>query len=157
MEPACGQGHISNVLLAHGYEVKSADLCDYGFGVTGVDYLTSDEVVDNVITNPPFKFGQRFVEHAVAHTRFKVAMLFRASFLESGKRWGLFNELPFARLWVFSNRVRMGTNKHPGGLGGAVSYAWFIWEHGYRGRPTVGWLRVSTAGWVVPGAQTVTE
>lgn len=31
-EPACGEGHISKVLAAHGYEVISTDLIYRGFG-----------------------------------------------------------------------------------------------------------------------------
>lgn len=31
-EPACGEGHISKVLQAHGYEVISTDLIYRGFG-----------------------------------------------------------------------------------------------------------------------------
>ena len=31
-EPACGEGHISKVLQAHGYEVISTDLVYRGFG-----------------------------------------------------------------------------------------------------------------------------
>ena len=26
------------------------------------------------------------------------------------------------------------------GVGTAVAYAWFVWEKGYRGQPTVGWI-----------------
>lgn len=38
-EPACGQGHISKVLMAHGYKVLSSDLVNRGYGYTGVDFL----------------------------------------------------------------------------------------------------------------------
>lgn len=39
-EPACGEGHISNVLAAHGYEVISTDLIYRGFGGTGTHGLS---------------------------------------------------------------------------------------------------------------------
>ena len=29
-EPACGQGHIGNVLKEHGYKVKATDICYRG-------------------------------------------------------------------------------------------------------------------------------
>ena len=32
LEPACGEGHMSKVLKAHGYNVSSYDLIDRGFG-----------------------------------------------------------------------------------------------------------------------------
>lgn len=39
-EPACGEGHISNVLCKNGYSVKSTDLINRGFGIGGVDFLS---------------------------------------------------------------------------------------------------------------------
>ena len=38
-EPACGEGHISKVLLAHGYKVLSTDLVNRGYGSGGIDFL----------------------------------------------------------------------------------------------------------------------
>ena len=32
LEPSCGEGHISNVLVAHDYDVQSYDLVDRGYG-----------------------------------------------------------------------------------------------------------------------------
>ena len=32
LEPACGEGHISNVLTAHGYNVYSSDIIARGYG-----------------------------------------------------------------------------------------------------------------------------
>ncbi|MGL5466055.1 MAG: hypothetical protein ACRDBE_04300 [Leuconostoc lactis] len=32
LEPSCGEGHISNVLVAHDYDVQSYDLIDRGYG-----------------------------------------------------------------------------------------------------------------------------
>ena len=34
-ECACGEGHMSEVLLANGYNVRSTDLIDRGYGVGG--------------------------------------------------------------------------------------------------------------------------
>ena len=55
LEPCCGQGHISKVLEAHGYNVESFDLIDRGYGTGGVDFLQYNETIDkDIITNPPF-------------------------------------------------------------------------------------------------------
>ncbi len=40
-EPACGDGAMSEVLIAAGYDVVSSDLGDYGYGDPGVDFLTA--------------------------------------------------------------------------------------------------------------------
>ena len=37
-EPACGEGHISKELKRAGYNVKSTDLIDRGFGTVRVDF-----------------------------------------------------------------------------------------------------------------------
>ena len=41
LEPACGEGHISEVLKAHGYDVTSTDLIDRGYGRGGIDFLST--------------------------------------------------------------------------------------------------------------------
>ena len=38
-ECACGEGHLAKVFLKHGYQVKSTDLIDRGFGEGGIDFL----------------------------------------------------------------------------------------------------------------------
>ena len=54
-EPACGDGAISKVLEAAGYQVVSTDLIDRGYGVGGHNFLKSDNpLAKNIITNPPY-------------------------------------------------------------------------------------------------------
>src|ERR1700722_6727275 len=51
-EPMCGQGHISEVLKAHGYDVFSSDIDeDRGYGER-LDFLDTKIECDHVITNP---------------------------------------------------------------------------------------------------------
>lgn len=54
-EPACGDGAISKVLEAAGYQVISTDLIDRGYGAGGHNFLKSDRpLAKNIITNPPY-------------------------------------------------------------------------------------------------------
>lgn len=54
-EPACGDGAISKVFEAAGYQVVSTDLIDRGYGVGGHNFLKSDKpLAKNIITNPPY-------------------------------------------------------------------------------------------------------
>lgn len=96
-ECACGEGHLSRVLEANGYDVLSTDLIDHGFGTAGVDFLEYDGVFDgDIITNPPYKFAKEFVEHAiecVPHGH-RVAMFLKIQFLEGKARRELFNKYP---------------------------------------------------------------
>jgi len=132
-EPACGDGAISKVLVDMGYQVESSDLIYRGYGKGGVDFFQTKRVVDNIITNPPYKTAAQFVHYAVLSTRKKVAMLLRLTFLETKTRLPLFTKLPLARVYVFSKRL-------PFIEGNAIAYAWFVWEHGYAGKPNLEWL-----------------
>ena len=42
-EPACGQGHLSKVLVKNGHVVFSTDLVDYGYGDGQLDFLAQTE------------------------------------------------------------------------------------------------------------------
>ena len=96
-EPACGKGHLSKVLKKYGYIVKSTDLIDRGYGVGGVDFLSVTAPFNgDIITNPPYKYAQQFVEHALSlvPTGRRVAMFLKLTFLESKNRRGLFDTNP---------------------------------------------------------------
>ena len=85
-EPACGEGHISKVLQAHGYEVISTDLIYRGFGdPEPLDFLkeTLDDFEGDIITNPPYSMGLEFVQRALESVRpgGKVAMFLKVQFL----------------------------------------------------------------------------
>lgn len=151
LEPACGQGHTSEALAARGHVVHSSDLFDRGYGSPGVDFLsvagTSSDVVDNVITNPPF-YGDmpvRFARRANRIARKKVALFMRLAALEGKNRYdALWRSLPPSRVWVFSCRVTLVRDRvlHPGETlaaqrddagkkkttSGVTPYAWYVWD-----------------------------
>jgi hypothetical protein len=144
-EPACGNGAISKVLDAAGHRVVSSDLVDRGYGETGHDFLMEWQPrAPNIVTNPPFKLSTRFVIKALELTTGKVAMLLKVGFLEGIERTTVFDAAPFARLWVFRRRQTFLRNGDEAilmnGAGGMIAYGWFVWEHGYTGKPTLGWL-----------------
>lgn len=97
LEPSCGEGHMSEVLKKHGYEVVSRDLADRGYGEVA-DFLSPDntEWGGDIVTNPPYAFAQEFVEKALAiiPEGRKVAMFLKLTFLEGKKRATLFKNYP---------------------------------------------------------------
>lgn len=98
-EPACGEGHISKVLQAHGYQVISTDLVYRGFGdPEPLDFLkeTLDGFEGDIITNPPYSTGLEFVQRALESVRpgGKVAMFLKVQFLEGQKRGAFFKNTP---------------------------------------------------------------
>lgn len=151
-EPAAGEGHISEVLKDHAYEVISSDLIQRNYPLEFVsDFLSlkrGDFEVDSfpdIVTNPPYKYATEFIQKALelADTGSKIAMFLKLTFLEGGKRYKeLFELNPPKRIWVFSQRVPCARNGefNKEGKGKAVCYAWFIWEKGYKGNPEIGWI-----------------
>lgn len=96
-EPACGMGHLSEVLKKRGYNVRSTDLIDRGYGDVH-DFLGMDvtEWNGDIITNPPYKFALDFIYKAlqIIPDGHKVAMFLKIQFLEGKERRQLFNSCP---------------------------------------------------------------
>lgn len=149
-ECACGEGHISEVLKAHGYKVKSSDLYDRGYeGTEIIDFLTvRKEDIDldfsrDIITNPPYKHAKEFVEKAleISMDSTKVAMLLKLTFLEGQGRKELFEKYKPKKIYVFRSRIDCWKNGiKPEKPQKAVCYAWFVWEKGFKGDPVIKWI-----------------
>lgn len=147
-EPACGGGHIADVLIDNGYKVKCTDIVDRGYKnqTETVDFLQINPTPRNdhdIITNPPYALAKEFVEHAldISQESVKVAMLLKLTFLEGAKRKELFKKYPPKRIYVFSSRIGCWRNGiKPDKAQNAVCYAWFIWEKGYQGEPHIRWI-----------------
>lgn len=141
-EPACGDGAISRILEQElDNRVLSSDLIPRGYGEAPHDFLLSDWTADNVVTNPPFTLAQAFVEKSLSCTTGKVAMLCKLVFLEGQKRKHFFESTPLARVHVFSARVNFYREGVRGKLGTSMmAFAWFVWEHGHEGPPTISWI-----------------
>lgn len=140
-DPACGGGNIPKALAARGIAYHASDIADRGYGTTGVDFLSGAGRADHIISNPPYGIIEAWIEHALTCTTGKVAILARLALLEGQKRKAFFARTPLARVWVSSRRASMP----PGGSdlpasGGAIAYAWFVWEHGHTGQATLGWV-----------------
>lgn len=145
-ECACGEHHLVNVLENRGYEVKASDILDrLGDDRTEIiNFLQfNGRFYGDIITNPPYKYAKEFVEKAieVIPKGNRVAMLLKLTFLESNSRKELFKNNPPKIIYVASARLSCAKNgdfkKHNNG---AICYAWFIWEKGFKGEPVVRWF-----------------
>ena len=152
-ECACGEGHLSKVLLENGYKVKNSDIVNRGYENTEIiDFLSvkkediKNDVSRDIITNPPYKYAKEFVEKAIEISMdgTKIAMFLKITFLESKARRKLFEKYPPKTIYVSSSRLQCAKNgdfsKYSKGVGTAVAYAWFIWEKGFKGDPIVKWF-----------------
>lgn len=149
-ECACGEGYLSDVLKSHGYDVKSSDLVDRGYAGTEVkDFfqITQADIATDyqrdIITNPPYKCAQDFVEHAlnIVQDGTKIAMFLKIQFLEGKARRALFEKHPPKTIYVSSSRLLCAKNgDFQKKESSAIAYAWYIWEKGYSGDTVVKWF-----------------
>lgn len=146
LEPCCGEGHISKTLKKYGFKVSSNDLINRGYGETFKDFLTEDfKIYDNVITNPPFKYAQEFIEKSLSLSNNKVAIFAKLQLLEGVKRREMFKNSPLKKVYVFTKRqtpLRNGQALNPNGKKWAstMCFAWFVFEKGYNGQPMIDWI-----------------
>lgn len=144
LEPSCGEGHISEQLIKGGYQVISRDLVNRGYREVA-DFLSIDNMAWNgdIITNPPYKYGQEFVEKAlqIIPEGYKVAMFLKLQFLEGKHRRVMFDVTPPKRIWVSTSRLKCAMNGEFDKMtGSAASYAWFVWEKGFHGDTIIKWF-----------------
>jgi len=145
-EPACGKGNISKVCEEFGYKIFSTDLIDRGYGTGNVDFLKSDLIdphVNCIITNPPFKQSEQFIRHGlkILPRGSYLCLFLKLTYLEGKKRYSLFKQFPPQNIWLHPSRQGCS----PGGEdnfknGGSVAYCWIIWEKGWQGITSFGWL-----------------
>ena len=148
-EPSCGMGHLSERLKERGYDVVSTDLVDRGYGQGGVDFFAQDAVPPDVcciLTNPPYKYATEYICHAleILPEGGYLCMFVKTTFAEGAGRYrDIFSTKPPKYILQFVSRVICAMNgDFKTYTGSAVSYAWFIWEKGYKGHTTFDWINI---------------
>ena len=142
-ECACGQGHLSNVLKNNGYNVKSSDLIDRGYGEV-VNFLQCNERFDgDILTNPPFKLAEQFVKKSfelINDGNYAIFFL-KVQFLESKTRKELFKNYPLKYLIVNSERQQCAKDADFKHLKATTQcYCWYVFQKGYTGEPIIKWI-----------------
>lgn len=149
-ECACGEGDLSKRLEELGHTVYSTDLIDRGYGIGSVDFLKTTELPQDctcILTNPPYNKALEFVNHSLGllPQGGYCAMFLKTTFLESKKRYNkLFSINPPKYMFQFVSRVLCAKNGDfetmIAGGGSAVSYAWFVFQKGYKGDTIIRWI-----------------
>jgi hypothetical protein len=139
-ECACGDGTgILDPLRAAGHQVIGSDLVDYGRPdcFWRRDFLMERKLPDGcegIVTNPPFKLAEQFVEHALDLCP-RVIMLLRLAFLESERRTAILENAGLEDVFAFRKRLpmmhRRGWEGRKGNSG--MGFAWYLWRRGYVG------------------------
>ena len=143
LEPACNRGHMSKVLCEYFREVISSDVEDYGYG--DVKNLLDGSYKKNsfewVITNPPFRLAEEFLNESFKIAREGVAILARTVFLESvGRYHRIFKENPPTYFAQFTERVPMIKGKLDKKASTATGYAWFVWKFKEKKKSQLVWI-----------------
>lgn len=152
MGKLCRGGDIARVLKEYGYNVICSDIIDRGYEDTFYyDMLEEKDLKGNkiegfkgdIVTNPPYSKALECIENSlkVVNEGNKVAALLKIQFLEGQKRRVFFDKYPPKKVLVFSKRVLCAKNGDFESIkSSAVCYAWYIWERGFKGKPTIDWL-----------------
>jgi hypothetical protein len=146
-EPACGKGHIAEILKGDGHAVVSTDLNDWGYGVTGCDFLKEQRPrAKHIVTNPPYGSGlaDAFIRKALSfteHTGGKVAMLLNLASLSHVERTAFWKTTPPARLYAIDGIVCWpDPTRAPPRHFTQNRYVWAIWTPGHKGPAAFWWL-----------------
>lgn len=120
----------------------ATDLINRGYG-TVEDFLLNTEPYHNgdIVTNPPYKFTQEFVEQALrkVDTGRKVCMFLKVLFLETQKRKQLFTKYP--PIYISSYRINCAKNgDFKTYKQSAIAYTWLVWVKGYQGETIIKWI-----------------
>lgn len=144
-EPACGNGMMSEVIKKYNH-CYSSDLVDRNYGQPNTDFLSANwTTVDNIVTNPPFNLFQEFAEKALELSKNKVALFGKIQALEGQKRATFMENSPLKTVYVFKKRINPLRNGSPVDENGkpwasTMAFAWYVWEKGYTGKPTIEWI-----------------
>ena len=143
LEPACGRGHMAKALSEYFKKVDASDIHDYGYG-TLKDFRQHNykkNSYDWIITNPPFKHAEEFINQALPLARRGVAVLVRTVFIESvGRYERIFKLNPPTKFAQFVERVPMVKGRIDKKASTATGYSWVIWEKTINSPPMLVWV-----------------
>jgi len=148
-EPACGEGHMAEVLGEYFNDALGSDIFEYGYGELA-DFL--DPTVDGsappdwIITNPPFgDLSEAFVLKAISLARIGVAMFVRLQWLETNGRYErIFRDHPPTLISFFAERVNLCKGRWEPEGSTATAYIWLVWIKGEKPKPPF---------WIPPGCR----
>ena len=97
-----------------------------------------------IVQNPPFKLALEFVQHSLELLE-RGELLFslhRIQFLETRERFAKLygNKQKPKYVFIFANRVTCVAPGIPNKGQGAMCYAWFMWQKGFRGNTQIKWI-----------------
>ena len=157
-ECAAGNGNLSNWLRKNGYHTIASDLkyrgCTDGSIIDGLDFLKTYPYNKFkgaaahpfiILTNPPYSLATEFIEHALEilpEGGLYIALM-NITYLAGQKRYQrVYSKGCLRELYVFSKRIECWKNgeRPKDKCGSIANYAWYVFQKGYKGQPTLYWL-----------------
>ena len=155
-ECAAGNGNLSNWLKRNCYNVVASDLkyrgCIDGSIIDGLDFLTTYPYNKFkgaaahpfvIITNPPYSLATEFIEHAleILPDGGLYIALMNITYLHGIDRYKrVYSKGTLREVYVFSKKIHVYKNNIPTGHTSMCVYAWYVFQKGYKGQPTIYWL-----------------
>jgi hypothetical protein len=149
-ECAVGEGNLHKVLKERNYYALYSDLVDYGYGrfrgMYGQSFLDIDYTkkwnVGIILTNPPYSLSVEFILHALEilpENGIYVALMNLNTLAEKKRYEQVYRFGSLREVYVFSKRINCWKNNCKENTN-LVNYAWFVFQKGYVGQPTLYWL-----------------
>lgn len=148
-ECAAGAGNLSDRLTELSFIVYATDLIDRGNNRVkpGVDFLQCTELpcdCNTILTNPPFKYATEFAQKALEllpDGGYYIAFM-NISYITGQKRYNsIYKNGNLKYFCPFVKRVPCYRNNNKEAHGsGLMDFAWYIFQKGYKGQPTLYWL-----------------
>ena len=145
-ECACGDGNLAKCLMHNGLIVHASDLKDRHFGCPDVDFLQEKGTPNGckiILTNPPYSLATEFIEHALdilSDGGLYIAFM-NLTYLHGINRYiRVYSKGTLREVYVFSGRIECWKNGIQSRSGNMVNYAWFVFQKGFQGQPTLYWL-----------------
>ncbi len=139
-EPACNRGYMVRPLQEYFRRVYASDIHNYSDEFDGQEWIEDflwgvgapnaieNKHIDWIITNPPFRLAEQFIERARSIARVGVCMLVRTQFLEGiGRHDRLFSKTPPSVIAQFSERLPLVKGRVDPKVSTATSYCWVCW------------------------------
>lgn len=134
-ECACGEGMMTDVFIANGYDVISTDLHDYGYGEAGVDFTKQTDArnAEWIITNPPFSLSAEFISKGIEFLKANevrgMALLLKSQYWHARKRIDLFNMWPPMYILPLTWRPDFAFGERGGAP--TMECIWTVWTYPY--------------------------
>lgn len=134
-EPACGEGHMSEVIKRYGHNVHSTDLRhtnylgdNINYAVDFLNFPSMPDKFDAIITNPPFNLSEEFIFKSVRESKI-VCMLLKSQYWHAKKRKQLFDMHTPKYVLPLTWRPDFDGRGAP-----TMDLAWTVWIRGWGAR-----------------------